>query len=60
MKDSVFLLASFERTNDHLFDAAVHHKVDMVQGVSECILVGEPIPVGTGLSGLLQRYIVSL
>ena len=33
MKDSVLMLASFERTTDHLFDAAVHGRVDDISGV---------------------------
>jgi len=33
MKDSVLGLASFEKTVDHLFDAAVHGKVDEISGV---------------------------
>ncbi len=28
MKDSVLMLASFEKTTDHLFDAAVHARRD--------------------------------
>ena len=55
MKDSVLMLASFEKTPDHLFDAAVHARVDAVRGVSESIIVGTPIPLGTGLFKLLQQ-----
>eukprot|EP01138_Halocafeteria_seosinensis_P010093 gb/GECG01010307.1/.p1 GENE.gb/GECG01010307.1/~~gb/GECG01010307.1/.p1 ORF type:complete len:1523 (+),score=185.46 gb/GECG01010307.1/:1-4569(+) len=55
MKDSVLMLASFEKTPDHLFDAAVHSKVDSVVGVSECIIMGVPIPLGTGAVKLLQQ-----
>ena len=49
MKDSVLMLASFEKTPDHLFDAAVHSRGDPCRGVSESIIVGTPIPLGTGL-----------
>lgn len=49
MRESVLMLASFEKTTDHLFDAAVHGRSDEVVGVSECIIMGIPIPVGTGL-----------
>ncbi len=38
MRDSTLMLASFERTVDYLFDAAVHCRQDKVQGVSECII----------------------
>lgn len=49
MKDSVLMLASFEKTTDHLFDAALHGRVDDITGVSESIIMGTPMPVGTGL-----------
>lgn len=49
MKDSVLLHSSFERTGDVLFDAALHSKVDKISGVSESIIVGKMIPVGTGI-----------
>ena len=54
MKESVLMLASFEKTTDHLFDAAVHSRSDEVDGVSECIIMGIPMPLGTGLFQL--RY----
>ena len=54
MKESVLMLASFEKTTDHLFDAAVHSRSDEVEGVSECIIMGIPMPLGTGLFQL--RY----
>ena len=34
MKDSVLMLASFEKTTDHLFDAALHGRTDTIDGVS--------------------------
>lgn len=46
--------ASFEKTTDHLFDAAVHGRTDAIVGVSECIIMGIPIPLGTGLFKLLR------
>lgn len=49
MKESVLMLASFEKTTDHLFDAAVHGRTDAIVGVSECIIMGLEVPVGTGL-----------
>ena len=55
MKQSVLMLASFEKTTDHLFEAAVHSRTDAVAGVSECIIMGIPIPLGTGLFKVLQR-----
>jgi DNA-directed RNA polymerase III subunit RPC1 len=53
MKESVLMLASFEKTTDHLFDAAVHGRSDSIVGVSECIIMGSPIPLGTGCFKLL-------
>ena len=32
MKDSVLMLASFEKTTDHLFDAALHGRTDNITG----------------------------
>jgi DNA-directed RNA polymerase III subunit RPC1 len=65
MKDSVLMLASFEKTTDHLvrffdiglvplltssqFDASLFSKKDEVQGVSESIIMGTPAP-GCGTS----------
>ncbi|KAG2393444.1 hypothetical protein C9374_006975 [Naegleria lovaniensis] len=54
IRDSVLKMASFEQTTDHLFEAASHTRVDDVNGVSECIIMGVPIPIGTGLFKLLQ------
>jgi DNA-directed RNA polymerase III subunit RPC1 len=53
MRESVLMLASFEKTTDHLFDAAVHGRSDEIVGVSECIIMGIPIPIGTGLPTVL-------
>lgn len=55
MRESVLMLASFEKTTDHLFDAAVHGRKDKIVGVSECIIMGVPIPLGTGLFKVLHR-----
>lgn len=55
MRESVLMLASFEKTTDHLFDAAVHSRADSIVGVSECIIMGVPIPLGTGLFKLLHK-----
>lgn len=39
MKDSTLMLASFERTTDILFDAAIYGKNDSAKGVSEGIIL---------------------
>eukprot|EP01064_Diplonema_japonicum_P037086 TRINITY_DN8602_c0_g4_i2.p1 TRINITY_DN8602_c0_g4~~TRINITY_DN8602_c0_g4_i2.p1 ORF type:complete len:1503 (+),score=319.73 TRINITY_DN8602_c0_g4_i2:88-4509(+) len=55
MRDSVMMLASFEKTTDILFDAAAHNRKDDKLGVSEKIIMGAPIKIGTGLFKLLQK-----
>jgi DNA-directed RNA polymerase III subunit RPC1 len=55
MKDSVLMLASFEKTTDHLFDAAARLAQDAIEGVSECIILGVTAPVGTGAFKLVKR-----
>ncbi|KAG9247944.1 hypothetical protein BJ878DRAFT_111427 [Calycina marina] len=48
MRDSVLQLASFEKTPDHLFEASAGMKTDRIEGVSECIIMGQTMGVGTG------------
>jgi DNA-directed RNA polymerase III subunit RPC1 len=48
MRDSVLQLASFEKTPDHLFEAAAGMKSDSIEGVSESIIMGQIMKVGTG------------
>ncbi|KAJ3055717.1 hypothetical protein HK097_009602 [Rhizophlyctis rosea] len=55
MKDSVLMLASFEKTTDHLFEASFYGKRDPIDGVSECIIMGQPMGIGTGLFKLLHE-----
>ncbi|XP_072037718.1 LOW QUALITY PROTEIN: DNA-directed RNA polymerase III subunit RPC1-like [Amphiura filiformis] len=55
MKESVLMLASFEKTADHLFDASYHGQKDAVCGVSECIIMGIPMHIGTGIFKLLHK-----
>lgn len=54
MRDSVLQLASFEKTTDHLFDAAFFMKKDKIEGVSECIILGQTMRVGTGAFKLVK------
>ncbi|GAA0140425.1 DNA-directed RNA polymerase [Lithospermum erythrorhizon] len=54
MKESVLMLASFEKTADHLFNASVNGRVDKIEGVSECIIMGIPMQFGTGLLKVRQ------
>lgn len=54
MKDSILMLASFEKTTDFLFNAGVYSINEEITGVSECIIMGKTVPVGTGLFSLLH------
>ena len=55
MRDSVLQLASFEKTPDHLFEAAWHMKSDKIEGVSECIIMGQSMSVGTGAFKVVRK-----
>jgi len=55
MRDSVLQLASFEKTPDHLFAAAVGMKRDRIEGVSECIIMGQSMGVGTGAMKVVRK-----
>lgn len=59
MKQSVFNLASFEKTADHLFDAAYYGQTDKINGVSENIIMGMPAAIGTGIFKLLHKPLYS-
>ncbi len=54
-KSSPFARASFEETAKHLLDAAFNGEKEMLQGVVENIIVGQPIKVGTGLVDLVMK-----
>ena len=47
-KQSVLARAAFEVTVNHLLDAAIHGEVDALNGVTENVIVGKPIRLGTG------------
>ncbi|KAF2234341.1 beta and beta-prime subunits of DNA dependent RNA-polymerase [Viridothelium virens] len=55
MGKSVFHQASFEKTPDHLFDAAFHNARDRIEGVSECIIMGQTMGVGTGAMNVVRE-----
>ena len=55
MRDSVLHLASFEKTPDHLFEAAARMKTDGIEGVSEGIIMGQTMNVGTGAFQVIRR-----
>ena len=47
-KESVLSRAAFEVTVNHLLDAAVANETDELSGVTENVIVGQPIKLGTG------------
>ncbi len=47
-KESVLARAAFEETEKHILNAALYGEVDLLEGVAENIIVGQPIPIGTG------------
>lgn len=52
------MLASFEKTTDHLFDASALGKTDSIAGVSESIIMGNPAAM-TGTS-MCVGYAIAL
>ena len=46
--DSFLSAASFQETTRVLTDAAIHGKVDHLQGLKENVIIGKLIPAGTG------------
>lgn len=54
MRDSVLQLASFEKTADHLFDAGGQGRTDLIEGVSECIIMGKSVSLGTGAMEMVR------
>jgi DNA-directed RNA polymerase III subunit RPC1 len=55
MGRSTLMLASFESSTDHLFDASMRGKRDPIEGVSDCIIMGRPIQIGTGMIDIKQK-----
>ena len=55
MRDSVLQLASFEKTADHLFDAGGAGRSDLIEGVSECIIMGKTVSLGTGAMEVVRK-----
>ncbi|MEM3180800.1 MAG: hypothetical protein QW091_00700 [Candidatus Micrarchaeaceae archaeon] len=54
-KESVFAKAAFEETVKHLVNAAAFGKQDNMHDVSENILLGKQVPVGTGMVKLVLK-----
>eukprot|EP00268_Persea_americana_P026340 TRINITY_DN25729_c0_g1_i2.p1 TRINITY_DN25729_c0_g1~~TRINITY_DN25729_c0_g1_i2.p1 ORF type:complete len:1385 (-),score=229.29 TRINITY_DN25729_c0_g1_i2:420-4574(-) len=56
MKDSVLMLASFEQTAEHLFRASVRGRTNKIDGTSECVIMGVPMQLGSGILKVKQKY----
>ncbi|CAO2813672.1 unnamed protein product [Amaranthus hypochondriacus] len=56
MKESILMMASFEKTVDHLFNGSVNAREEKIEGVTECIIMGVPMQIGTGLMKIRQSY----
>jgi len=54
-KASVLSRAAFEVTVDNLLEAAMHGETDELKGVTENVIVGQPIKLGTGAIELMAR-----
>ena len=51
-KSSVLARAAFEETGKHLLRASIRGEVDDLTGIIENIIIGQPIPLGTGSIGV--------
>lgn len=54
-KESVLARASFETPVVHIINASLVGEVDKLNSVVENILINQPVPLGTGLPGLVAR-----
>ena len=55
-KSSVLARAAFEETGKHLLRASIRGEVDDLTGIIENIIIGQPIPLGTGSVGIKMDY----
>ena len=55
-KSSVLARAAFEETGKHLLHASIRGEVDDLTGIIENIIIGQPIPLGTGSVGVKMDY----
>ena len=51
-KSSVLARAAFEETGKHLLNASIRGEEDDLTGIIENIIIGQPIPLGTGSIGV--------
>jgi DNA-directed RNA polymerase subunit A" len=55
LKSSVLARASFETPIKHIIEAALVGERDVLSSVVENVMINQPIPVGTGLPGLITK-----
>ncbi len=56
-KASVLARASFETPIKHIINAALKGETDQLNSVVENVMLNQPVPVGTGLPGLVTKII---
>ena len=56
-KASILARAAFEVTVNHLIDAGMRGDIDELSGVTENVIVGQPIRLGTGNIRLIAKHI---
>lgn len=56
-KSSVLARASFETPIKHIINASLSGEVDMLSSVVENVMLNQPVPVGTGLPGLITKVV---
>jgi DNA-directed RNA polymerase subunit A" len=56
-KSSVLARAAFEETGKHLLNASIRGETDKLSGIIENVIVGQPIPHGTGSVGINMKDI---
>ncbi|CCW60493.1 unnamed protein product [Phytomonas sp. EM1] len=54
MDYNILTMASFERTTEHLYNAALAQREDRNLSISESIIIGKPIPLGTAAFSVLM------
>ena len=54
-KESVLARASFETPIKHIINASIVGEIDNLNSVVENVMLNQPVPVGTGLPGLLAK-----
>ena len=59
-KSSIFARAAFETPDKQFVNATIQGKRDVLASVIENIMLNQPVPVGTGLPGLLVKITGSL